>query len=199
MKQPTIILDLMDTVVVDPFFHLVPSYFGMTMGELFRVKDLDSWPAFELGEIDEAEYFRRFFTPESGLQVEDPERLKSEIFSSYRFVEGMELLLERLNSNGTQLWIHSNYSPWVSEIQSRLRLDRFFTGYAMSFELKARKPDAKAFNAALARIGEEAVNCLFIDDRESNVTAAEIIGMKGIRFESAQQLSSALSMYGFSI
>src|SRR5439155_13786658 len=126
-----------------------PDFFGLTMEELLKVKDPDSWPAFELGEIDEAEYFRRFFRPESSLQVNNREELKARLFASYQYVEGMEQILEQLRQAGTRLWVHSNYSTWVTEIRARLGLDRFFDGYAMSFELKARKPDERAYRAAV--------------------------------------------------
>jgi HAD superfamily hydrolase (TIGR01509 family) len=197
MEKPLLIFDLMDTIVVDPFFYLIPDFFGLTMEELLKLKDPDSWPAFELGEIDEAEYFRSFFRAESGLRVEDPEKLKARLFDSYRYLEGMEQLLEELRAAGARLWVHSNYTPWVREIRTRLKLDRFFSGYAMSYELKARKPDERAYRKALARIGEEAKNCLFIDDRETNVRSALVVDLRGVTFKSAPQLRGALLEYGF--
>jgi HAD superfamily hydrolase (TIGR01509 family) len=199
MKKPLLFFDLMDTVVVDPFFRLMPEFFGITLEELLKIKDPYSWPEFELGEIGEAEYFRRFFRAESGLCFEESEKLKFALFVSYRFVDGVEELLGRLRASGERLWVHSNYSPWVTEIRERLGLDRFFDGYAMSFDLKARKPDERAYRAALELAGEVATNCLFIDDRETNVEAAKVLGMKGIIFKSAPQLRDALSAHGIKI
>ncbi|MEW6732729.1 MAG: HAD-IA family hydrolase [Acidobacteriota bacterium] len=199
MKKPLLIFDLMDTVVVDPFFYLVPSFFGMTMAEFLQVKDPDSWPDFELGKIDEAEYFHNFFRNGTTRQLEDSESFKAALFAAYHYVEGMEALLTLLHKNGAPLWVHSNYSPWVSEIRTRLGLDRFFTGYAMSFELGARKPDPQAYQAALAYIGEIAANCLLIDDRMINVEAARALGMLSIHFQSTPQLHRDLISYGFAI
>ncbi len=54
---PTILLlDVMDTLVHDPFFVEVLDHLGLTLEELFAVKDKDSWLAFERDEITEAQY-----------------------------------------------------------------------------------------------------------------------------------------------
>jgi putative hydrolase of the HAD superfamily len=90
------------------------------------------------------------------------------------------------------MWVHSNYTPWVSEIRARLNLDRFFQGYAMSFELKARKPEVKAYQAALAMMGKTAHDCLLIDDRRENVNAVRSIGMAALKFENVAKLRQAL-------
>jgi len=150
-------------------------------------KNLDSWPAFELDEIDEAGYFRGFFRPETGLKIENPEAFKAVLFAAYNFVDGMEELLIKLHAEGAQMWVHSNYTRWLGEIRSRLSLDRFFNGYAMSYELGARKPDREAYTAALTLFQEAPEHCIFIDDREANVLAAIEVGMKGIIFKDVRQ------------
>jgi len=48
------------------------------------------------------------------------------------------------------------------------------TGYA--------KPNPKIFEAALARLGAKAEDCIFVDDSEDNVQAARSLGMKGILY-----------------
>lgn len=196
MEITVLIFDLMDTVVADPFFHHMPKFFGMTMAELMAIKHPHSWPAFELGEIDEEEYFRRFFRTETGRSLDNPEELKAALFAAYRFVDGMEALLSELKQRPLRLWVHSNYSPWFFELRARLGLNRFFEGYAMSFELRARKPEARAFYAALEMIGARADECLFIDDRRENIDSARAIGLNGIKFESAPQLRGALCQLG---
>jgi putative hydrolase of the HAD superfamily len=196
MRTPLLIFDLMDTVVVDPFFQIFPSFFGMTLTELGKIKDPDSWLKFELGIIDETEYFKTFFRPDCNHSLKDPVALKNAIFDAYRYTDGMETLLEQLRERHARLWVHSNYTPWVAQVRARLRLDRFFQGYAMSYELAARKPDSAAYQGALALMGENAQDCLFIDDREINVAGARAAGMQTVRFENVAQLRAALAQHG---
>jgi HAD superfamily hydrolase (TIGR01509 family) len=192
-RQAVLVFDLMDTVVYDPY-RIIPGHLGLSLDELMRIKNPKSWPSFELGECDEATYFSQFYLPESGRQLADVQTLKANLFAAYRFLEGMEELLSELKERGQRMWVHSNYTVWVEEIRRRLSLDRFFEGYAVSFELKARKPDREAYTRALDRIGCAATDAVFIDDRRSNVAAAEAVGMRGIHFTGATNLRSTLGL-----
>lgn len=187
-----LILDMMDTFVLDPFMRLFPSLCGMRLERLLELKDPDSWPQFELGEIDEAEYFRRFYRAETGMKLADPEGFKRQLFSSYTFIYGMERLLSRLKADGHLLWVHSNYSPWFEQIRIRLSLDRFFTGYVLSYQIGARKPSPLSYERALSLIGVAADACIFIDDRRINVESAQAAGMQSLLFQNAYDLARDL-------
>jgi HAD superfamily hydrolase (TIGR01509 family) len=170
----------------------------MPLAELWKIKDPNSWPLFELGAIDEAEFFRRFFLPATGQQLapEASQQLKTAFFEAYEFVPAMETLLTELNCAGVRLWVHSNYSTWVEEVRHRLQLDRFFQGYSMSYDIKARKPQLEAYQRTLALIGTTASECLFIDDREENVQAATALGIKSWQFSDTPSLRAWLQTAG---
>jgi HAD superfamily hydrolase (TIGR01509 family) len=187
-----LIFDLMDTVVHDPF-RIIPGHLGLSMDELLKIKNPRSWPSFELGECDEEDYFSAFFLPGSGRELNGQE-LKATMFAAYRFIEGMEDVLSDLKQRGKRLWVHSNYTDWVEEIRQRLALDRYFEGYAVSYQLKARKPDALAYTRALEQIGCAPADAVFIDDRRTNVAAAEAVGLRGIHFTGAANLRAALGL-----
>ena len=54
--------DLMDTVLYDPYREaLAAAIQAAVPAEVARHRDPTCWPAFEIGEIDEAEFVRRFF------------------------------------------------------------------------------------------------------------------------------------------
>ncbi|MBI4853161.1 MAG: HAD-IA family hydrolase [Acidobacteria bacterium] len=195
IKPPTIIFDLMDTIVIDPFYAMFPKYFNMTLEELYKIKNPNNWPKFEVSKISEKQYFEEFFLPNSGYKLEDPEKLKSAIFSSYYFIKGMEDFLFKLNSLGYPLWIHSNYSFWFEEVRKRLNLDRLFQGYSVSYKIGFRKPEHAAYLATLGLIKRKAQECIFIDDREINVIAACEVGLNAIHFISLEKLQKDLSFY----
>ncbi|KAG1331321.1 putative Haloacid dehalogenase-like hydrolase superfamily protein isoform 2 [Cocos nucifera] len=52
-KLPVLLFDIMDTIVRDPFYHDVPSFFRMSMKELLETKHPTAWAEFEKGLIDE--------------------------------------------------------------------------------------------------------------------------------------------------
>lgn len=51
-------------------------------------------------------------------------------------------------------------------------------------DLKIQKPDARIFQLTLERLGCEANDCLYVDDREGNLVAARKVGMNTILFNS---------------
>jgi FMN phosphatase YigB (HAD superfamily) len=54
------------------------------------------------------------------------------------------------------------------------------------------KPDAKIYNAVLADINSTPDVCLFIDDRQANVDAANEAGLPALRFTSFDNLVKEL-------
>lgn len=187
-------LDLMDTVVRDPFFHAVPRHLGRSMKQVFRLFDSQAWIAFETGLIDEPTYLSRMFNgpPPAGTSATE---LRDVIVGAYAYVEGMEQLLGELQGD-VRLWVLSNYSPWSAAIRQRLGLDRFFDGYVISHDTGFRKPDPRSYRALLQRAGVRPGEVLFVDDREANVEAARRFGMDGLRFVDAEALRRELQERG---
>ena len=56
-----------------------------------------------------------------------------------------------------------------------------------SCDVKLIKPNPAIYELALERIGNDAGECVFIDDREVNVNAAEALGMHSIVYKTREQ------------
>jgi HAD superfamily hydrolase (TIGR01509 family) len=192
------VFDLMDTVIVDPFFDTVLSRFPAMLEKLASERDPDVWPAFERGELDEEDFMRRFYrraTPPPGLPT--AAQLRELIVGSYRFVAGMEQLLGALKAAGFALWVLSNYPIWYRIARRELALDRFFAGYAVSCDIGARKPDDAAYQALIAITGHPLDRLVLIDDRGQNCKAADRLGMTAIKFEGKAALWATLCSHGW--
>lgn len=182
-------LDLMDTLVVDPYREALVATTGMSLEALAPLRNEESWHDFELGRIDERNYAERFLPASAGGF--DIERYKRELHRRYAWVPGMERLAIRA---ATRVPIHvlSNYPAWYEEVRARFGLDRFASGHHPSYLLRARKPDPAFFRQALLRIGIEPSAVLFVDDRAPNVDAARDAGMRAVLFEGAEALEETL-------
>jgi HAD superfamily hydrolase (TIGR01509 family) len=64
----------------------------------------------------------------------------------------------------------------------------------VSVKLGMRKPNHDIYEYALSRLGIEANESIFVDDRIENVQAAESIGMRGIHFKSPEQFKNELEL-----
>jgi len=191
-----IAFDLMDTVVVDPFFAVVPGVTGMSIEELFAVVHPSAWLEFERGQIDEETFIRRFYRPGLARPLPAPEQIVRTVLDSYRFVAGMERLLGRLRRGTLPLYVLSNYTVWIERVREDLDLDRFFDDFVISFQTGARKPEPEAYRALSRRAGLAPERCLLIDDRRANVEGAAAVGMPALRFRHVRQLEQQLVSRG---
>ncbi len=186
-----LLLDIMDTVVWDPFATEEPAFFGLTLKALQCQKDPTAWVEFELGEIDEEEYFRRFFTDRRTV---DGEGLKDTFRRAYQWVEGMEDLLRELHGCGQPIHALSNYPPWYRLIDEALGVGRYLEWSFVSCHTGVRKPTPTAYLGAAEALGVDPGECLFVDDRQLNCDAAAAVGMSAVRFTGAPALRQALPL-----
>ncbi|WP_414936820.1 HAD family hydrolase [Amycolatopsis sp. cmx-11-51] len=101
-------------------------------------------------------------------------------------------LLEGLHEAGAALALLSNASStfgrWVREQEwARLFRVKLFSG-----DLGCMKPDAKIYRILLDELGAEPADCLFFDDRQSNVDGARAVGMKAERWLGVETVEAAL-------
>ena len=189
----TLLLDVMDTLVREPWFEDAPTFFGMSLDDLYAIKHPRSWIDFEHGRITEAEYFRTFFA--DGRALDGP-AFVAHLRRGYRFLPGIEPLLTDLAATGIPMHALSNYPVWWEHIESDLRLSRFLDWSFVSCITGERKPDPAAYTIPLARLGAQPTDCLFVDDREENIVAAEAVGIPGVLFTGAEDLRRELTTRG---
>ena len=191
--RPILLLDVMETLVTDPFEVEIPALFGTTSDRLLTQLDLDAWLTFEEGRISEEEYAGRFFA--DGRSV-DIRLLRSCVRDAYRWLEGMEELAAELKRAGFEMHALSNYPVWYRLIDESLNLSRFLEWTFVSCLTGVRKPAMEAFRGAADTLGVEPQQCLFIDDRRVNTDAARAVGMDAILYRDAPALRRELVLRG---
>lgn len=184
-RVSTVFLDVMDTLVKDPFFDVAPRFFGVPLATLFHEKDPQAWIDFECGQISESEYFRRAFRDGRKL---DGCAYREAMFSAYRWLDGMEALLQELCEREVKLFALSNYPSWYLQLDQRLGVSRYLSWDFVSCATGVRKPDPAAYQGPLSALELSPSSCVFVDDRLQNCEAAERVGIRSHPFVNAEAL-----------
>ena len=194
-----ILFDVMDTLVVDPFFTGVHTVLGCdSMQELFKAKRPETYEQFEKGEIQEDELWERYFADDRAVDVS---AVRKHFVDGYEYIKGMRSLLGEIKRiGGVEVYAFSNYGTLFKEIEAKLELSKFLDWRFVSCEMGLRKPDAEAFEYVVKDLGvdlQRDVVC-FVDDSKTNVAAGSEAGMRSILFEGdSAECRTALIAEGF--
>jgi putative hydrolase of the HAD superfamily len=136
--------------------------------------------ALERGECTVPEFERMFaarLTRTDGRPV-PAEGLLGRMFAATKTVPAMYDLLRSARAAGVRTCLLSN--SWGSEWYDRTDFPALFDGVVISCEVGMRKPEPEIFQHAAQLIGLPPAACVFVDDVEANIAAAEGCGMTGV-------------------
>jgi putative hydrolase of the HAD superfamily len=105
-------------------------------------------------------------------------------------------LVAGLAAAGYRLAVLSNAPLDVAEAVRELPVAAYFEHLVFSCHLKAAKPDPECFRAALAVLGAEPGEVIFLDDRADNVAAGITMGIRSAQFTDVAAAQAALARYG---
>jgi putative hydrolase of the HAD superfamily len=106
------------------------------------------------------------------------EGLLERMFAATVLSEPMQDLLRRVRQSGLKTAMLSN--SWGISAYPVDVLAELFDAVVISAEVGMRKPEERIFRHAASLLGLDPAECVFIDDIEANVRAAEALGMTGV-------------------
>lgn len=108
-------------------------------------------------------------------------------------IPGMEELIKDLKTKGYRIFGLSNWSvETFAQVRHVYPVLDLMEDMVISGIEKVMKPDHRIFELALKRFDIEALETIFIDDNPNNVKAACEVGIRGILFQSKEQLIAEL-------
>lgn len=193
MERPILLLDVMGTLVHDPFFEDMPAFFGLAFREMVPLLRKGAWVDFELGHIDECALLTRFFHDGRGF---DHAAFVEHLRRSYRWLDGVEELLSALRDRGVAMHALSNYPIWWEIIEERLGVSRYVPWTFVSCHTGLRKPDPEAYLGAARALGVPPGRCLLVDDRAVNCASARAVGIPAVERTTLDALRADLAAHG---
>ncbi|HET9086029.1 MAG TPA: HAD family phosphatase [Acidobacteriaceae bacterium] len=178
----------------------VTEHFGLSFEE-FEERHEEPNDAWERGAITLREYLQEtvFYKPRSF----SPE----EFFAQMRAVSKplhpemidwvRKLRAQRMESGLREIYLLSNESRELMAYRiPAFRLTGLFDAYLVSAYIGLRKPEAAFFDRVLEICQRPPEECVFVDDRQENVDAAERAKIHGIRMTSPQHVIAELGKLG---
>ena len=147
---------------------------------------------FDTGEVAPLQFFESVRKDLLlSLSFEEFLPIWTDIFTENRDVSEVVLSLK----GKCRLGLLSNTDPLhFPYVVSKYPVLSVFDQWILSYEVGAKKPDARIYRKAIEWASVRPQEILFIDDVEKNVDAAISLGMEGIHFRSASQMREELSV-----
>lgn len=129
-----------------------------------------------------------------------PANVQREVLSGYMMRTDMIDIVLLLKKNNIKSAILSNFpKAWFDVLRNNFQLDAIFNPILISSEMHLIKPDKEIFEKMLAVISVKPEDVIFVDDKESNVIAADKVGIHGILFTSPEKLKNDLEKFGIDL
>jgi len=178
----------------------VTEHFGLSFDE-FEQRHEQPNDAWERGAITLREYLQEtvFYTSRPFSQQEFIARMRaaSKVLYPEMIAWVRSLRAQRTESSPSDIYMLSNESrELMAHRIPEFGLTGLFDAYLVSAYIGLRKPEAAFFDRVLEICQRSPGECVFIDDRQENIEAAEKAGIRGIRMVSPQQVIAELSQIG---
>ena len=155
----------------------------------------DDLNSFFHGKISEDEYLYR--TIKKNNWRADIGQLKKTIRENFTEIEGTRKIIERLKKQGFKLGLLSVHGKeWIEYSSAKFDYHKLFDVVLYSFEIAVSKPDRKAYEIMIEKLGVKPEECMFVDDSPENLVPAKALGMKAVLFEGADQLEAEFKRIG---
>lgn len=109
-------------------------------------------------------------------------------------IEGTIDIVKSLKMQKLKIAMLSNAYPFHRDMVKKLGYYDLFPTVILSCEIgNIEKPDPRAYHVLLTKLDLRADQCVFIDDKEENIIAAQALGIDAILFQSVKQLQEELA------
>ena len=167
---------------------------GLEPGTInFIMFDSEAWQEALAGRKT-AEEFWYEIGPELGLNSGDEvDTFRHRYHADEAINEGVLKLIRRLHGN-YKLAVLSNSPPGLAQWLAEWNVLHPFDVVFCSGDEGIAKPDTKAFELTLERLGVKPDEAVFVDDTRQHVEAAQELGLQGILFTTAEKLEEELDL-----
>ena len=185
-----IVLDMYGVIVKQTGDDFVP-YVQQTFPDLSVEEILTPWFKADIGEITSLDVWKAI-----GFQG-DLEKIEEEYLDTIELSDGFIDFIEKFQNKYKLAIISNDSSRWSKYLREKFDLNKYFDVISISGDLKIQKPDERIFFLTIEKLGVNAEDCIYIDDRTGNLNAAKKVGMNPILLNSRNESYEGVSVNSF--
>lgn len=185
-----IVLDMYGVIVKQTGDDFVP-YVQQTFPDLSPEEIYTPWFKADIGELTSLEVWEAI-----GFQG-DLEKIEKEYLDTIELTNGFIDFIEKVKDKYKLAIISNDSSRWSKYLREKFDLNKYFDVISISGDLKIQKPDERIFFLTIEKLGLNAEDCIYIDDREGNLEAAKKVGMNPVLLNSRKVSYNGVSVSGF--
>lgn len=152
----------------------------------------DFWNEMDRGKLTDDQLLEGFIQNDPSIEKELRQVFENVTDMIRRYDYAIPWLKE-LKEKGYHVYYISNFAHKAHvECEKALDFLEEMEGGILSYQDRLIKPDPEIYRLLCSRYGLKAEECIFIDDTERNVLAAQKEGMKGLIFHTLEQTKKEL-------
>lgn len=172
-----IVLDMYGVIVKQTGDDFVP-YVHRTFPDKPPEEIYAPWLKADIGELSSLDIWAQI-----GYQG-DLEKIEKDYLDTIELNDGFLDFIKAVHKQYKLAIISNDSSRWSKYIREKFDINKYFDVISISGDLKIEKPDERIFRLTIDKLGVQADDCLYVDDREGNLLAAQKVGMKAVMINS---------------
>ena len=185
-----IVLDMYGVIVKQTGDDFVP-YVQQTFPNLNIEEIHTPWFKADIGEITSLEVWEAL-----GFQG-DLEKIEKEYLDTIELSDGFIDFIEKVKGKYKLAIISNDSGRWSKYLREKFDINKYFDVISISGDLKIQKPDERIFLLTTTKLGVNAEDCIYVDDRTGNLKAAKKVGMKPILLNSRNESFDGVTVNSF--
>ena len=195
MAIKAVIFDLAGVVLFPirgTFNSLLAERLEAPLDEVERVMSDHTNDLWDLNEISDDAFYEHLLT-ELNMPLEKKAIIQKFVVDDFYVDPEMLALVREMRKSYTTALL-TNFPAHVHDfMKAAWHMDGAFDHIIVSADVKLIKPDPRIYQLSLERVGCQAHEAIFIDDRKINTDAAQAQGINSILFKSRSKTITALS------
>ena len=159
----------------------------------FQARELIHSTGYLTGEGDEHSYWDAMRT-HTGISGDDKD-LRDTILKRFTLRGWMFDVLKKLGIDGVRLFILSDQTNWLDELEEKHHFYHLFEKVFNSYHIRKCKRDQSLFEDVLKILNLDPDSVLFVDDTKEHIERAHAVGLKTIWFQGKEDFLEKMKRF----